>query len=286
MALAETFDAAGYKQAQHADWQGAAAGWRTWYEVLEAGGSVVSHRLVELARIGPGDTALDVGTGYGEPALTAARAVAPTGRVLGADIAGGMLDFARERARGAGLANVEFREADAEHLVCDDESFDAVLSRQGLQFLADVPGALRRFHRFLRPGGRIACAVWGSPGTVQFAFPVPLILEELHLPAPPAGRPGIFALADGDRLARLASAAGFRDVKVGTVTAVYETASAQQMTRWLRDVAPPIVKLLDGQPDDVQARIWQKVTEAWEPLTTAGGGVRTENQAIWLAGTK
>lgn len=286
MTPTEEFDTAAFKQAQRAEWQAAAPGWRTWYEVLEAGGSAVSRTLVELAGIGPGDSVLDIATGYGEPALTAARAVAPTGHVLATDIAADMLAFGRERAARAGLDNVEFLESDADDLSCDDESFDAILSRQGLQFLPDVSGALRRLHRFLRRDGRIACAVWGPASTVQFAHPVPVIFAELRLPAPPPGRPGIFALADADRLAHLASEAGFRDVEVGTATAVYETSSPEQMTQWVRDVAPPIVKLLDGQPPEVQERIWRKVTEAWKPLTTASGGVRTENRAIWLAATK
>ena len=70
------------------------------------------------------------------------------------------------------------------------------------------------------------------------------------------------------------------------MTAVYETPSPAEMTQWLRDVAPPIVNLLNGQPPEVQEQIWRDVTDAWAPLTTTSGSVRTENQAIWLAATK
>ena len=71
----------------------AAPGWRKWYDVVEAeaAGQVVSRTLVEMAGLGPGDTVLDIGTGYGEPALTAARAVMPGGRVIATDIAADML---------------------------------------------------------------------------------------------------------------------------------------------------------------------------------------------------
>src|SRR5918995_7058080 len=144
------FDLVAFKEAQRTDWQLAAAGWRKWYDVLEAGGEIVSRTLVELARIGPGDTVLDVATGYGEPALTAARVVTPTGRVLATDIATDMLDFGRERAAQADLGNVEFVEADAETLSFDDEFFDAILCRQGLQFLPDALGTLQRFRTFLK----------------------------------------------------------------------------------------------------------------------------------------
>jgi ubiquinone/menaquinone biosynthesis C-methylase UbiE len=286
MALTEPFDPVAFKEAQRADWQIAAPGWRKWYDMLEAGGGIVSRSLVELAGIGPGDTVLDVATGYGEPALTAARVVAPTGRVTATDIAADMLDFGRERAAQAGLDNVEFLEADAEALSFDEETFDAILCRQGLQFLPDVSGTLKRFHTFLKRDGRLAAAVWGPPDTVQFARPVSVILTALDPPTPPPGRPGIFALADRPALERLVADSGFRKVKTGTVTAIYETASSEDFTQWAQDVAPPIANLLKGRSPEVQEQVWRKVTEAWAPLTTADGRVRTENQAIWVAATR
>jgi cyclopropane fatty-acyl-phospholipid synthase-like methyltransferase len=83
-----TFDPAQYKADLRTEWRNAAPGWRAWLEVLEAadGGQAVSRSLVELARIGPGDAVLDVAAGYGEPGLTAARAVTPGGHVVCTDI--------------------------------------------------------------------------------------------------------------------------------------------------------------------------------------------------------
>jgi SAM-dependent methyltransferase len=283
-----TFDPAQYKADLRTEWRNAAPGWRAWLEVLEAadGGQAVSRSLIELARIGPGDAVLDVAAGYGEPGLTAARAVTPIGQVVCTDISSEMLAVGRERAAAAGLDNVEFLEGDAEELAFGEASFDAVLSRQGLQFLPDVAGVLARLHSFLEPGGRLAAAVWGPPQTVQFAAPVPVIRAELQLPPPPAGIPGPFALADAGQLVGLVEAAGFTDVEAGTVTAVYQTDSPELATRWLRDVAPPITALVDAQSPEVQERVWAKVTQAWASYTTAGGRVRLENQAVWVTGTK
>jgi SAM-dependent methyltransferase len=288
MTSAVTFDSVAFKEAQRSDWQLAARGWRRWYDVLEAeaAGQVVSRKIVEVARLEPGDNVLDVATGYGEPALTAARAVMPGGQVMATDIAPDLLAFGRERARRAGLDNVEFRESDAETLKFPDETFDAVLSRQGLQFLPDVAGTLKRLNSALRSGGRLAAAVWGSPDTVQFALPIPIILRELNLPPPPSGRPGPFALGNAQILAQLVADAGFRDIETGTVTAIYEIASAEDLTRWVRDVAPPIARLTDGQPPEVASRVWRQVTAGWTPLLTSKGRVRTSNQAIWVAATK
>jgi ubiquinone/menaquinone biosynthesis C-methylase UbiE len=156
-----SFDPARYKADLRTEWRAAAPGWWAWLEVLEAedGGGVVSRTLVELARIGPGDAVLDVASGYGEPGLTAARAVAPGGRVVCTDISAEMLAVGRERAAAEGLDNLEFLEGDAEELVLEEASFDAVLSRQGLQFLPDVAGVLARLRAFLKPHGRLAAAV-------------------------------------------------------------------------------------------------------------------------------
>jgi SAM-dependent methyltransferase len=283
-----SFDPAQYKADLRTEWRDAAPGWRAWLEVLEAadGGQAVSRSLVQLARIGPGDAVLDVAAGYGEPGLTAARTVAPGGRVVCTDISAEMLAVGRERAAAERLDNLLFVERDAEELVFEEASFDAVLSRQGLQFLPDVPGVLTRLHAFLKPHGRLAAAVWGPPGTVQFAAPVPVIRAELQLPPPPAGIPGPFALADAGQLAELVEAAGFTDVATGTVTAIYQTGSPELATRWLRDVAPPISSLVDGRPPEVQEHVWATVTQAWAPYTTADGRVRLENQAVWVTGTK
>jgi SAM-dependent methyltransferase len=282
------FDPAQYKASIRTEWRAAAPGWRAWVEVLEAenGGGAVSRTLIELARIGPGDAVLDVAAGYGEPGLTAARTVAPGGRVVCTDISAEMLAIGRERAAAEGLDNLQFVERDAEELRFEEATFDAVLSRQGLQFLPDVPGVLTRLHGFLKPHGQLAAAVWGPPGTVQFAAPVPVIRAELQLPPPPAGIPGPFALADAGQLVELVEAAGFTDVATGTVTAIYQTGSPELATRWLRDVAPPISSLVDGRPPEVQERVWAKVTQAWAPYTTADGRVRLENQAVWVTGTK
>ena len=243
-----TFDPAQYKADLRTEWRDAAPGWRAWLEVLEAadGGQAVSRSLVELAGIGPGDAVLDVAAGYGEPGLTAARAVAPGGQVVCTDISGRDAG-GRPRAGGRrGARQPRVPRGDAEELAFEEASFDAVLSRQGLQFLPDVAGVLARLRSFLKPHGRLAAAVWGPPQTVQFAAPVPVIRAELELPPPPAGIPGPFALADAGQLAGLVEAAGFTDVETGTVTAIYQTDSPELATRWLRDVAPPITALVDG----------------------------------------
>jgi SAM-dependent methyltransferase len=284
----DPFDPAEFKERQRAEWRRAVDGWRRWHDMLEAdqAGRLVSTRLVELARIEPGASVLDVGGGYGEPSLTAAALVGPEGRVVCTDLSADMLAFGQERASAAGLDNVEFVERDAEQLDFEPESFDAVISRATLMLLPDPAGALARLPSFLRPGGRLAASVWGAPSAVQFAAAVPVIVDELQLPAPPPGRPGIHALADPAGLSSLVSSAGFRDVETDTVCAIFETDTPEQFTEFLRDVAPPITRLVEDQPADVQEHVWARVTQTWKQFLDADGHVRTHNEAILVTGAR
>jgi SAM-dependent methyltransferase len=288
MAEAQTFDPIAFKQKARQEWNDAAAGWRKWHHVVERrdGGQRHSVKLVALARIRPGASVLDVGGGYGEPSLTAARVVGPKGGVVCADISPGLLAFARERTWEAGLCNVEFIEADAEQLDFEKESFDAIVSRAALMFLPDVARTLRRLRLFLKPGGRLAASVWGDESRVQFATAGSIIADEVGLPPPPPGRPGIFALADQRHLERLVRESGFQDVETGTLPVIFETETPAQFTEFIRDVAPPFSDLLKDQTPDARERIWGKVTEAYGRFADANGRVRTTNEAVWVAGTK
>jgi ubiquinone/menaquinone biosynthesis C-methylase UbiE len=102
------------KVEQRAAWNEVSAGWEAVQDDFERGAVAVTTRLLELAELRPGQVVLDVATGHGEPALTAARLVGPTGRVVGVDIASEMLAIARRRA--AGVDNVELIESDLESL--------------------------------------------------------------------------------------------------------------------------------------------------------------------------
>jgi ubiquinone/menaquinone biosynthesis C-methylase UbiE len=288
MAQAQAFNPIAFKQKMRDEWSDAADGWRKWCHVVEGkdGGQRHSAKLVELARVRPGASVLDVGGGYGEPSLTAARVVGPKGCVVCTDISPGLLAFARERARAAGVDNVEFVESDAEQLDFGKESFDAIVSRAALMFLPDVPGTLKRLRSFLKPGGHFAASVWGEKSKVQFATAGSVIADALALAPPPPGQPGVFALADERRVGALVREAGVVDVETGTVSVIFATDTPAQFTEFIRDVAPPFTVLLKDQTPDARARIWARVTEAYGRFADASGRVRTTNEAIWVAGTK
>src|SRR5215207_6571052 len=96
------FDSEQFKQAQRQAWGRTANGMKTWWPVLEEGAQKLSDKLVDLAGLRPGSKVLDVATGIGEPAVTAARHVEPSGKVSATDISPEILAIGRERAEKLG----------------------------------------------------------------------------------------------------------------------------------------------------------------------------------------
>jgi ubiquinone/menaquinone biosynthesis C-methylase UbiE len=276
-----------YKEGVRREWTAAATGWRKWIGTLEGdtAGPVVTSALLEQAGVRRGDHVLDVGSGYGEPGLSAAKAVGPTGHVTCLDISADMLAFAEERSRSYGLANVTFVEGDIETTELEPERFDVVLSRATLMYAADPLATLRRLNAALRPGGRLAVAVWATPDKVAFATPVPVMVDMLGIDVPTGG-PGPFALGGDGVLEKLVRDAGFTDVVSGTTVATYRTPSAQACTEWVRDVAPPITELIADQPAPVQEQVWERVTQAWAPFQGPDGAVQLPCTAVWVGATR
>jgi ubiquinone/menaquinone biosynthesis C-methylase UbiE len=97
----------------------------------------VSERMVELADIQPGQRVLDVATGSGEPAVTAAYRVGPSDHVIATDLSSQMIALGRERVAERGLYNIDFREMDAETLDLPEKSFEIAFCRLGLMYLPD-----------------------------------------------------------------------------------------------------------------------------------------------------
>jgi SAM-dependent methyltransferase len=115
------------------------------------------ERTVQRMQLSPGAIVLDVCSGAGASAIPAARAVAPTGRVIGLDLAPPLIALARAKAP----LNAEFRHADFEQAYFRPATFDAVVCVFGIFFFPDMAAALQRMWRLLRPGGQLAITVWG-----------------------------------------------------------------------------------------------------------------------------
>lgn len=261
--------------------------WKKWFPIIERGARPLSECMLDKAGLGNGKRILDIATGIGEPALAAARRVAPEGRVLATDLSAEMLDFAAARAARAGIRNIEFRRLDANSLDLGERRFDSVLCRWGLMFVDELGRTLDSIRELLEPGGRLAIGVWGSADQVpSLSLAARTIHRELGLPPPAEGAGTAFALADGDALSAALRAAGFENIERRRVAVCYRYDSVDEYLRHRREVSTALGKTLAACRADDAARAWRAAAEAMKPYRDADGKVRMTNDAYCVSATR
>lgn len=285
----QAFDSDEFKAEQRQMWDNVAAGWQAWWPTLERGAQKVSDKIVELAEIKPGDRVLDIATGIGEPAVTAARKVKPNGKVVATDISPQMLAIARTRAKSLGLDGImEFREGDGEKLDLPEPTaavFDAIISRWGLMFLSNLPATLLRIRQMLASNGRLSAAVWSVPSKVPLLdLALATVRKQINAPVPPLGTPGPFALADVKALERWFSQAGFKDIRTDILQITFGFDSPESYTRFHQQIAAPVHSMLANHTDEVKKQAWDSITQAVWQYADSHGRVNLDNEVICIVG--
>jgi ubiquinone/menaquinone biosynthesis C-methylase UbiE len=280
-------DPAVFKAELREQWSNVAPGWRRRWAAFEQGAQPLSNRMMHLAHVAPGQRVLDVATGIGEPAMTAALQVGPSGSVVAIDQAPQMLAMARERMQAAGIRNVEFVEGDAEAVTLPLDSFDAVVCRWGLMFFQDPVGTLAHFRNSLVSGGRLVVAIWGEPKLVpMISLPFSVLSRKLGQPPSLPSGPNPFALSDPTRLEQVLREAGFANVHIEPFTVTFEFASVDELLEHLAEVSAPIARIMATSSQEYQAEFWKKLATAAVQFTNTDGMIRLSNACLVAAGQR
>jgi SAM-dependent methyltransferase len=267
------FDPVKYKETTREQWQEAAEAWHRWGPTLEEWLGQATEIMLDMAGVGPGSRVLDVASGAGGQAISAARRVGPDGYVLATDISSNILEFAVNSARQAGLSNVETRVIDGESLEeLEEGSFDAVISRVGLIYFPSQQKALAGMRHALKPGGKIAAVVYSTPENNKFfSVPISIIRRRAQLPPPLPGQPGPFSLGSPGVLEEVLNSAGLIEVHSQVLSAPLHLPSAAECVRFERESFGALHQMLSGLDDAQKAEAWSEIERGLQSFEGPSG---------------
>jgi SAM-dependent methyltransferase len=253
---------------------------------IEEVATPVREWMLRQLRPRPGDTVLELAAGVGDTGFEAAAIVGEQGRLISTDFSPSMVEAARRRGAEVGLRNVEFLVMDAERLELDDDSVDGVLCRFGYMLMADPATALAETRRVLRPGGRVALAVWGPAERNPFFGIIAIsLIRRGHIPPPePPPAPGIFSMASAERTAALLEGAGFDEVRTEEVGGRFVLPSVDEYLSVIADTAGPIALALRGLSDAERADVKAEVEDSFARFA-AGDGYELPCVALCAVGS-
>jgi SAM-dependent methyltransferase len=194
-------------------WSGSAPFWEKHREVIRRMFAPVTEALIEDALISDGHQVLDIATGPGEPALTIADTVGPKGKVVGIDPVPGMVAAARHVSEQRGCKNAGFSVAFGDDLPFPAQTFDVAVSRFGVMFFPSPFDAVREMLRVLKPGGKLALAVWHLAERNPFFYTVSRVVDRyVDSPPPDPDAPDAFRFATPGKLLGILREAGVMGV--------------------------------------------------------------------------
>jgi ubiquinone/menaquinone biosynthesis C-methylase UbiE len=262
-------DARVQRRVQRYGWDLAAADYEAlWQQQL----APAQRAVLEAAALAPGERVIDVACGTGIVSAAAARAVGASGRVLGIDIAEQMVAAARRRA----LPQAQFMRMDGEALDgIADASFDVALCALGLMYLPAPRRALREMARVLRPGGRVALAVWGERARCAWAPVFAIVEEEVASEVCPL----FFRLGLHDALVRSCAEAGFVSMVQQRLAVTLDYADAEQACD-AAFVGGPVALAWSRFDATTRSRVCARYRDAIAPWRRRDGSYRLPGEFV------
>jgi ubiquinone/menaquinone biosynthesis C-methylase UbiE len=240
-------------------WNKFSSGWKKWDDLMMDFLQPVGDEIVRLLNPKDNDIVLDIASGTGEPGLTIASRLG-AGKVILTDLAEDMLEIAAENAAMRNITNMETCVCDVSKLPFADHSFDAISCRFGFMFFPDMQVAANEMARVLKPGGRIATAVWDLPGKNFWVTAImETISKNMELPAVLPGAPGMFRCAKTGVIADLFLEAGLTGISEVEIAGKMNCKTTDVYWNMMTDVAAPVVAALSKVDEATKTKIKAEV---------------------------
>jgi len=256
----------------HGMWTAVAGAWGEHADYADARGAAVTEQMLAASRPQPGERVLELACGPGGVGIAAARLVAPGGEVVLSDVVAEMTAIAGARAAAAGVDNVQARVLDIESIDEPDASYDVVLCREGLMFAPDPARAASEIRRVLRPGGRVAIAVWGPrERNPWLGLVFDAVSAQTGRPVPPPGVPGPFSLGDSATVVALLADAGLAGVQISELPTPLRAGTFEEWWARTSALAGPLAKILAALTEGAAQALRERLRDAVRPYTTPSG---------------
>ncbi|WP_316636438.1 methyltransferase domain-containing protein [uncultured Flavobacterium sp.] len=273
------------REQQKQSWNKFSGGWKKWDELVMDFLKPMGDEIIYLLDPQKNDVILDVASGTGEPGLTIAEKLSG-GRVVMTDLADDMLKIARENAALKGIKNIETVACDVCELPFPDNTFDAISCRFGFMFFPDMQLAAKEMARVLKPGGKIATAVWNVPEkNFWVTATMGTINRNLELAPPPAGSPGMFRCAKDGLISDIFLEAGLKNISQVEVAGKLNCKTIDAYWGMQTEVAAPIVAALANASDDMKEKIKHE-TYAVVNERYPDGNIVIDSSALVIYGEK
>lgn len=249
------------REHQKTSWNRFSPGWKKWNLELHDHMQPAADEIIKLLEPNGSQIILDIAAGTGELGFSIASMLT-SGKVIITDLAVEMINTASENASIKGIKNLEFRVCDVCELPFADNSFDGVSCRMGFMFFPDMLLAAKEILRVLKPGGKIATAVWSTSDKNFWITAIgETINRNMQLPVSPPEKPGIFRCSKTGLMTDIFKQAGFKNISEKEVTCKLKCGTAEIYWEMMTEIAAPVVAALNNADDVMKEKIKKEVFE-------------------------
>lgn len=249
------------REQQKASWNKFSPGWKKYDELTMDFLKPMGDEMIQQLHLKETDVVLDIASGTGEPGLSMAS-ILKSGNAILTDLAEDMLAIAKENGTRRGIKNIETRVCDVSELPFADNSFNAVSCRLGFMFFPDMLMAAKEMVRVLKPGGRMATAVWNVPEKNFWVTAVMGTLgKHIEMPKPPPGAPGLFRCAQDGLMTDLFRQAGLKNISQKEITSKLKPQKFDVYWGFMTETPAPVAAALSKVDNTMKEKIKKEVHE-------------------------